>query len=76
MQFDCRKTAISQISTHLARNISRQFSAQNCFSWWKSRFIHLFSRLWWYFEGIYIFESFINKIDIFRTTEIYLLIWL
>jgi len=46
MQFDCRKIVISQISTLLARNVSRQFWAQNCFSWWKSRFSHLFSTLW------------------------------
>jgi len=26
--------AIYQISTLLARNVSRHFSAQNCFSWW------------------------------------------
>jgi len=43
MQFDCGKSVISQISILLVRNVSRQFSAQNCFSWWKSRFSHLFS---------------------------------
>jgi len=46
MQCDCRKTANSQISTLLARKVSRQFAAQNCFSWWKSRFSHLFSTVW------------------------------
>jgi len=46
MRFDCRKTAISQISKLLTLNVSRQFSAKNCFSWWKSHFSHLFSTLW------------------------------
>ena len=38
MQFCYRMIATYQISKHLARNVSRQFSAQNCFSWWKTRF--------------------------------------
>jgi len=46
MQFGFRMIAIYQISTLLARNVSRHFSAQNCFSWWKTRFSHLFSILW------------------------------
>jgi len=46
--------AIYQISTPLVRNVSRQFSAQNCFSWWKTRFSHLFSTLWQHVEGIYV----------------------
>jgi len=35
--------AIKQISTVVARNVSRPLSAQNCFSWCKLRFSHLFS---------------------------------
>jgi len=33
MQFGYTIFAIYQISTLLARNVSRQFSAQNCFCW-------------------------------------------
>jgi len=43
---------IYQILTLLARNVSRQLSAPNCFSWWKSRFSHLFSTPWRHVECI------------------------
>jgi len=34
------------MSTLLVRKVPRQFSARNCFSWWKWRFSHLFRTLW------------------------------
>jgi len=46
--------AIYQISSLIARNVSRQLWAQNCFSWWKSRFSHLFSTPWRHVERIYV----------------------
>jgi len=46
--------ATYQISKLLARNVSRQFSAQNYFCWWNTRFSHLFSALWRHVDRIYI----------------------
>jgi len=54
MHFGCRWFAIKQISTLLARNVSRPYSAQNCLSWCKSRFSHLFISLWLHVERIYV----------------------
>jgi len=42
VQLSGRKIAVKQISTLLAQKVWKTFSAQNSFSWCKSRFSHLF----------------------------------
>jgi len=50
IQFGCREIATKQISTLLARNVSRPFSPRFCFSWYKLSFSHLFSTPWLHIE--------------------------
>jgi len=59
--FKWYRVAVKQVSTHLARKVSRLFSGQNSFSWCKSCFSHLFMAACR--AHIYL-ESFINTIKL------------
>jgi len=60
-----QKVTVKQISTLLARKVSKPFSAQNRFSWCKSCFSHLFMAAC---RAHICLESFINtiKLDVER----------